>query len=182
MSPATVHLESTGRQGFLERQPTYWLKRSYQALRRRVDNDLRPFGITLSQRDVLLTLRTSGPMALGTLREGLGLEQSSVSRLVDGLARRGLVTVVEDESDRRARVASLTVAGHSLVEETPGASRLAGAMLSGALTPEETETLISLLRRCTAAFESEALPPPSKDGQGARTQGTAGKIDQNESQ
>lgn len=147
---------SPARREFLDRQPTYWLKRSYQALRRRVDNELRPFGITLSQRDVLLILYHSGPLTLGALRDRLGLEQSSVSRLVEGLARRGLVSVVEDREDRRSRVANLTHEGQTVLAQTPGASLLAGTMLSSVLTSSETEQLISLLQRCTYALESHA--------------------------
>src|SRR5436305_13320249 len=103
------------RLGFLEQQPTYWLKRCYQALRRNVDGELRPYGLTLSQRDVLLTLYAEGPLDQGTLRDYLGLEQSSVSRLVDGLVRRGLVELQPGEDDRRVRVAALTDPGHELL-------------------------------------------------------------------
>ena len=85
------------RRAFLQAQPTYWLKRCYQALRRRVDADLRAYGLTLSQRDVLLALWEEGPLDQGMLRDRLGLEQSSVSRLVDGLARRGVVAIEPDE-------------------------------------------------------------------------------------
>lgn len=147
---------ANSRQEYLERQPTYWLKRCYQAARRRVDNDLRPFGITLSQRDVLLTLQHFGPMALGDLRVRLGLEQSSLSRLVEGLVRRGLVVVVEDRADRRSRVADLTTDGRAVITETPGASSLAGSVLSAELSADEIEQLLHLLRRCTRVFESSS--------------------------
>src|SRR5918911_671209 len=92
------------RTAFLERQPTYWLKRCYQALRREVEGALRQYGLTLSQRDVLLTLYEEGPLDQGALREHLGLEQSSVSRLVDGLVRRDLVELRPGASDRRVRI------------------------------------------------------------------------------
>ncbi len=154
---------TAGRQEYLERQPTYWLKRSYQALRRRVDNDLRPFGITLSQRDVLLNLFHSGPMPLRRLRDRLGLEQSSVSRLVDGLVRRGLVMVVEDTADRRSRIADLTGAGRAVISETPGAAQLAGSLLTAELSSDEVNQLIDLLRRCTVVLES--AEPGSVGGQ-----------------
>src|SRR5947209_15822792 len=103
------------RREFLEQQPTYWLKRCYQSLRRNVDQELRHYGLTLSQRDVLLTLYEEGPLDQGTLRERLGLEQSSVSRLVDGLTRRGLVELRNGEADRRVRIAALTSEGQDLL-------------------------------------------------------------------
>lgn len=139
---------------FLERQPTYWLKRCYQSLRRSVDAGLRRYGLTLSQREVLLALYEEGPMPQGTLREKLGLEQSSVSRLVDGLARRGLVTLRPAHSDRRVRLTSLTPAGQDLLLRTPGASSLGGTAMMRGLAPTEQHELIRLLRHCAANLET----------------------------
>jgi DNA-binding MarR family transcriptional regulator len=136
------------RQAFLSAQPTYWLKRCYQALRRSVDAELRRYGLTLSQRDVLLTLWDEGPLDQRSLRDRLGLEQSSVSRLVDGLVRRGWVRVEADAADRRVRLASLTPEGRALLQHTPGASELAGEMMVAGLTDEERGELLRLLQHC----------------------------------
>ena len=136
------------RQEFLEQQPTYWLKRCYQALRRTVDYQLRAWDLTLSQRDVLLTLYEEGPLDQTALRERSGLEQSSLSRLVDGLARRGLVEV-QPGSDRRMRIASLTPAGEELLVQTPGSSKLGGEIMTAGLSAEERVELVRLLKRCS---------------------------------
>jgi MarR family transcriptional regulator for hemolysin len=109
----------------------------------------------LSQRDALLTLNHHGPATHLALTERLGLEQSSVSRLVDGLSRHGFVAVQTDDSDRRSRVVSLTKEGRRLLNRTPGTTALAGSALTGALTPAETEELIRLLRKCAEALETE---------------------------
>ena len=137
------------RREYLEQHPTYWLKRCYQALRRHVDGALRDYGLTLSQRDVLLSLYAEGPLDQGALRERIGLEQSSLSRLVDGLVRRGLVELRVDPMDRRVRIAALTDAGKALLLETPGASELGGMVMLAGLDPEERHELVRLLRRCT---------------------------------
>lgn len=136
------------RREFLERQPTYWLKRCYQSLRRAVDQSLRQYGLTLSQRDVLLTLYEEGPLDQSTLRDHLGLEQSSVSRLVDGLVRRDLVTLRSAANDKRVRIAALSPGGEHLLLRTPGSSELAGASMIAGLTDEERAELVRLLRHC----------------------------------
>lgn len=137
------------RRAFLESQPTYWLKRCYQALRRSVDQELRRYGLTLSQRDVLLTLWEDGPLDQGALRERLGLEQSSVSRLVEGLVRRELVSLGAGERDRRVRIAVLTPDGEALLQRTPGSSELGGTAMVAGLSETERHELVRLLRRCT---------------------------------
>jgi DNA-binding MarR family transcriptional regulator len=136
------------RDEFLEQQPTYWLKRCYQALRRTVDAELKPYGLTLSQRDVLLLLYHDGSLDQGTLSERLGLEQSSVSRLIEGLARQSLVVVRPGEEDQRVRLASLTTKGEQALRQTPGSSALGGALMVDGLTLEERDELVRLLRHC----------------------------------
>jgi DNA-binding MarR family transcriptional regulator len=137
------------RREFLEQQPTYWLKRCYQALRRNVDQALRQYGITLSQRDLLLTLYEEGPLDQGALRERLGLEQSSVSRLVDGLVRRDLIELRPGASDRRVRIAVLSERGRELLHRTPGSSELGGTAMVAGLSQDERAQLVWLLKRCT---------------------------------
>lgn len=137
------------RQEFLERQPTYWLKRCYQELRRRVDQSLREHGLTLSQRDLLLTLYEDGPLDQAMLRQRIGLEQSSISRLVDGLVRRGLVELRPGDTDRRVRIARLTDEGQELLLLTPGSSELGGTIMLRGLTGAEHDELVRLLKHCT---------------------------------
>lgn len=142
------------RRAFLEQQPTFWLKRSYQLLRRTVDGELRAYGLTLSQREVLLALYEEGPLDQSALRERLGLEQSSVSRLVDGLVRRNLVELQTRNTDRRVRLATLTPAGRELLLTTPGSSELGGTVMVQDMTSEERHELVRLLKRCVDNLSS----------------------------
>lgn len=155
-SPART-TESQSRQAFLERQPTYWLKRAYMALRRRVDAELRPYGITLSQRDALLSVRHEGPMSVMALTERLGLEQSSVSRLVRGLVMRGLLEANEDQTDRRSKLVRLTPVGREVLDSTPGASGIASGILMQGLDDADLEHLIVLLKKVTTYLEAPQL-------------------------
>lgn len=152
---AAEEMAFKGRREFLDSQPTYWLKRAYQSLRRRVDGELRPFGITLSQRDALLALYHDGPLSLGGLTQALGLEQSSGSRLVLGLERRGLVRSRTPCDDGRSRLVSVTPEGARLIEATPGSSHIAAEHVRGALTAAEIEQLTRLLRKFTRGLERE---------------------------
>jgi DNA-binding MarR family transcriptional regulator len=152
------------RREFLEQQPTYWLKRGYQLLRRIVDNELRAYGLTLSQRDVLLALYEEGSLDQSALRDRLGLEQSSVSRLVDGLVRRGLVELQTGDRDRRVRLAALAPKGRDLLLATPGSSELGGTVMVRNMTGDERGELVRLLERCVDNLSShEAAQPASRD-------------------
>jgi DNA-binding MarR family transcriptional regulator len=62
-------------------------------------------GLSLTQVKAIQTLSTSEPaeMSLKQLGDSLELSLPAISRAVDGLVHRGLVTRTEDESDRRSK-------------------------------------------------------------------------------
>ncbi|SMB97011.1 DNA-binding transcriptional regulator, MarR family [Thermanaeromonas toyohensis ToBE] len=75
-------------------------------------------GITLSQCHLLLEVsrRKEGETSLSELAAALGLDLSTVSRVADGLVRRGLLKREADPGDRRRLALFLTDTGRELVE------------------------------------------------------------------
>jgi DNA-binding MarR family transcriptional regulator len=103
--------------------------------------------ISLTEYDVLFNL-SRGPerrLRIRDLNRQLLLTQPSVSRLVDRLAARGLVTKESDPGDRRGTVVHLTDSGYGVftrvaVVHAESIRRRVG----GALTVDELEQLIAL--------------------------------------
>ncbi len=76
-----------------------------------------------------------------------GASMPAVSRAVDSLVRKGLVSRVEDPEDRRRRLLSLTDEGHQLANAAL-LGRAAGAVkLASSFEEEELRELDSLLSR-----------------------------------
>jgi DNA-binding MarR family transcriptional regulator len=153
MGMSNALVKPVTREEFLREQPTYWVKRAHQSIRRHVEAELRPYGLTLPQRDTLLALHHDGPLGQSELMEHLGLEQSSVSRLVDGLVRRNLIASSVSDHDRRRRIFTITAEGVARLQATPGSSELAGTRIRSILDATEVAQLISLLSRCIVAFD-----------------------------
>lgn len=103
-------------------------------------------GLTFSQMKVLVSLAgVDEAPTLKPLSESLGLSLTSVSRAVDGLVKRELVTRTEDDRDRRQRRLGLTEAGARLSERII-AARLEGlGHFAASLTDEERARLDSAL-------------------------------------
>jgi MarR family 2-MHQ and catechol resistance regulon transcriptional repressor len=88
---------------------------AYQRFNALERGEKRCFGVSMSQCVALETLRREGPMPVRDLSERLGLVPSTVTRLVDGLARDGLAARARDEGgDRRRVFVSLTDSGGEL--------------------------------------------------------------------
>ena len=84
--------------------------------RRALDQSLAPVGLTEATWLPLLYLNRVGAVRQGDLAQYLGLDRSSVVRLVDALTVQGLVLRQDDPSDRRARRIVLTAKAAPVVK------------------------------------------------------------------
>ena len=72
--------------------------------------------LTLSQLHVLVALRDEGELRIGALAEAAGLAPPTVTRMLDGLEKDGVVVRQHSKEDRRCVTASLTDRGADLVD------------------------------------------------------------------
>src|SRR3954452_385785 len=71
--------------------------------------------LSMSQLKVLHNMLDTPELSLKTLGQRLGLSLPAISRSVDGLVQRGLVTRAENAADRRMKTLQITDAGRDLV-------------------------------------------------------------------
>jgi MarR family transcriptional regulator for hemolysin len=130
--------------------------------RRAVDRRLQPFGLSeATWRPLLHLARAAAPMRQKELAASLGLDGSSVVRLLDGLQAAGLIERREQPGDRRARAILLTPAGRALVARVEDASgQVRNETLAG-LTEAEIATAHRVLDRiCRNLAASLEEPAP----------------------
>ncbi len=95
------------------------LMRAQAIVLRRVENALRPFGITFARYEVLMLLYFSrqGSLPMSRIGERLQVHQTSVTNAVDRLEAAAYVRRRPHPTDRRATVVLLTAAGRELAEK-----------------------------------------------------------------
>ena len=71
--------------------------------------------LSITQLATLYVLDGDEPVSLGVLAERVGRSVSAVSRLVDGLVRRGLVERREHPTDRRVRRVAIAEDGEAVL-------------------------------------------------------------------
>lgn len=104
-------------------------------------------GVTMSQCHLLLEVfrRGEGKTSLSDLAAALGLDLSTVSRVVDGLVKQGLLCREVDSFDRRKTKLLLTDAGKRLVEDIDrGMREYVRAVLEQMLSDKREGVLESL--------------------------------------
>ncbi|HEX2087741.1 MAG TPA: winged helix DNA-binding protein [Solirubrobacteraceae bacterium] len=90
------------------------LKAAQRELERRMNDAVRPLGLTAVQADALHVIGRAGPLSLKELGDLLIAEAGHPSRLVDRLVEAGLVARRPAGDDRRRVVLTLTARGRRM--------------------------------------------------------------------
>ena len=121
--------------------------RVQQLLLARVEDILKPYGITFAAYEALrlLAFTRAGSLPMGKLGARLMVHPAAVTNAIGKLEQRGLIRRSMSAEDRRVVLATITDAGRSLVDEATAALNEAAFGLPG-LTPEQAASLVGMLR------------------------------------
>ncbi|MDD5648542.1 MAG: winged helix DNA-binding protein [Dehalococcoidia bacterium] len=109
---------------------------------------LDPYKLTYSQWIIMHTLMATGEsMSPSELNRYLTIEGTSISVVIDGIERRGLIQRRRSRADRRVVKVRLTAEGHALLNEIDSQIGRLINEIFGPLTAVERKQLIALCRR-----------------------------------
>ncbi|WP_291862414.1 MarR family transcriptional regulator [Marinilabilia sp.] len=115
---------------------------SYEMVR-----SFKRFGITEPQYNVLRILRgfrSEAPLSVGFIKERMLDKVSDVSRIIDRLVDKKMVTRVENPADRRQKSIEITSKGLTLLDDMLDCEKQTDNLLSN-LTADEIKELNRLL-------------------------------------
>ena len=127
------------------------LMRVQQLLLARIENILKPYGLTFALYEALrlLAFTRSGSLPMGKMGVRLMVHPAAVTNAIGKLEQRGLVQRSMSADDRRVVLATITPAGRALADEATEALNRAEFGLPG-LAPEQAAELTETLRRVRA--------------------------------
>lgn len=127
-------------------------------LRASLDAPCEMHGVSASRYGVLTAVDQSDEEGCSQteLAARLGLSESNVSALVEGLRKAGLLFRFRSKTDRRRSVLLLSDDGKSLVAALTTAREVAAGSLVGGLTPQQVAELRALLSMLGARLERGA--------------------------
>lgn len=132
------------------------LMRVQQLVLGRLDELLRPHGLTFARYEalVLLTFSRAGALPLGKMGHRLQVHPTSITSIIDRLERSGLVVRRRHPDDKRAVLAEITEAGRAVVEaataDLVGAEFGLEAMSSGDL--QRLSAMLKPVRKSAGDF------------------------------
>jgi DNA-binding MarR family transcriptional regulator len=136
-----------------EQQAALGLLRTADMIKRHFSHVIERHGITLQQYNVLRILRGAGPDGLPTLTIGERMVEQTpgVTRLIDRLERKGLVSRVPCPRDRRRVYCVITPQGRGLLDELDEPISRADSQAVATLDANDIDSLIGLLDRVRAS-------------------------------
>jgi len=130
----------------LEDHAGYWLRyvsnHVSQAFARKVEAQ----GVTVAEWVLMRQMHSAGAANPSQLADSVGMTRGAISKLIERLCRKELVSRSSVEGDRRYQTVELTAAGKRLV---PVLARLADENdreFFGHLQPDEAKRLVGVLR------------------------------------
>ena len=128
------------------------IMRAQQLLLARLNEALRPLGLTFARYEALMLLlfSRSGSLPLGKIGDRLQVHATSVTSIIDGLEADGFVRRVPHESDRRTTLAEITRAGRAAAMKATSVLNRAD-FFTEPLTPAELDDLTSTIERLRLA-------------------------------
>jgi DNA-binding MarR family transcriptional regulator len=133
--------------------------RAQQVLLARLNDALRPFGLTFPRYEALMLLlfTRQGALPMGKIGERLQVHRTSVTNIIDKLEADGLVRREPHPEDRRTTLAEITDEGRRVALAATEAMHAAQFGL-GALREADQEQLTRLLRGLRVAAGDFAEP------------------------
>ena len=124
--------------------------------RERMDARLTPYSVTPSQTHVLMYLgRHDGQAPQYDLTRFLRVKPSTANGILDRMCEKDLVERSVSHTDARCRLVHLTDRGLELLDLIEQQVREAETVLVRGFTPEEEDTLRSLLERVVKNMEED---------------------------
>ena len=117
-----------------------------------LDGEMVEAGLSIAQFGLMAQVAAASDDSLGALANRTGMEQSTLTRNLQALAREGLVEIAVVEGNQRRRMVWLTETGANRLKDAMPVWRKAHRMLATVLGPELAQKL---------ADASEALEIPS---------------------
>ena len=135
------------------------LWRTYDRLRMLEDELFAGFDLTAQQYNLLRLLRAAQePVPTLALAERLVSRAPDITRMIDRLEERELLTRTRSATDRRTVLVAISPAGLSLLDRIAGPLRDCHRRQLGHLSAAELESLTTLLKSARAPHEQPDSP------------------------
>jgi DNA-binding MarR family transcriptional regulator len=136
----------------------YWLRRVSNSVSGAFARKLEARGVMVADWVMLRELYSDPSLGPSQLAEMLGMTRGGVSKLVDRLVDKGLLTRSTSVGDKRAQILSLTDAGRALVPELAVLADCNDAEFFDHLSPDDRAAMERILKGVVDRRDLKIIP------------------------
>ena len=133
------------------------MARLHRSLRRNYDRQLKSFGLTPCQFEVLMTLWSEDGIVLGELRRRVSRDGPTITGVVDRMEKKMLVKRIRDPRDRRVVKVHLPSKGENLKGDLERTKKLIMEKITRSLSLKDMNSLVTLMEKMMRNVEREGL-------------------------
>jgi len=133
------------------------MARLHRSLRRNYDRQLKSFGLTPCQFEVLMTLWSEDGIVLGELRRRVSRDGPTITGVVDRMEKKMLVKRIRDPRDRRVVKVHLTSKGENLKGDLERTKKLIMEKITRSLSLKDMNSLVTLMEKMMRNVEREGF-------------------------
>lgn len=136
----------------------FWMRFVSNHVSHRFASRLEESGVTVAEWVILRELYAVESTAPSALASVTGLTRGAVSKLVERLCAKKMVTRTEATGDRRFQEVALTAAAKKLVPKLAAIADENDALFFGSLTKAEREQLLATLKKLVKVNQLSQFP------------------------
>ena len=142
----------------LETHTGFWLRFVSNHVSHAFTRKLADTGVTVAEWVILREMYSHERSAPSDLADRIGLTRGAISKLVDRLVAKRLISRRDRTDDRRYQTIALTAAGRKLVPTLAALADANDEEFFSALTQRERDTLTATLQKLVAANSLKRIP------------------------
>ncbi|HLR51289.1 MAG TPA: MarR family transcriptional regulator [Candidatus Avamphibacillus sp.] len=131
------------------------LNRAQEAVQKQATQDIKRYGLNLSEFAVLELLYNKGEQPIQMIGKKVLLASSSMTYVIDKLAKKEYLARRACPNDRRVTYAHLTDQGMELMKDIFPQHQTAMATIFASLTKEEKEMAITLIKKAGSFVDEQ---------------------------
>jgi DNA-binding MarR family transcriptional regulator len=142
----------------LQSHTGFWLRFVSNHVSHSFARKLTNTAVTVAEWVILRELFDAGETSPSRLAASSGLTRGAVSKLIDRLLKKGLVSRAEADNDRRFQDVNLTAAGRALVPKLAAVADRNDEEFFSHLSAKERESLVTTLKKLVTANKLKRIP------------------------
>lgn len=133
------------------------IKRLYLLMNRHIERELKKYGLARSQFQVLYYTYQAGKLTQKELLQFMQVEPATLTVIIDGLVKKGLLKRNENKIDKRSNYILLTAKGKKLRERVPSLPEIMEKRMFDSVKKNDKETALKIVEKMIENLEKEEV-------------------------